>query len=234
MIKFDIVTLFPQLISPHFDELPFKKALKLNSFEYKLHDLRNYALDSYGTVDSKTYGGGVGMVLMVEPIYKTLCDIYGKEIIEKHIKGKKVLPRNSKIVALSPRGSVYNQQKAREFSKCNQITLICGRYEGMDYRIEKNLATDVISIGNFVLSGGEIPALTVMESVTRLLPGVLTKDKATEIESFSDENSTNIEYPQYARPEDFMDLRVPEVLLSGNHAEIEKWRKEKSRVTTKQ
>ena len=230
MIKFDIITLFPQLVSPHFDELPFKKALDIKVFDYKLHNLRNYALDSYGTVDSKTYGGGVGMILMIEAVYKALSDIYGKEIVEKHMRGEKVLPKNSKVIVLSPRGKIYNQQLARDFSKCDQITLICGRYEGIDHRIEKNLATDIISIGNFVLSGGEIPAVTVMESVVRLLPNVLKKKIATEVESFSDKNATNIEYPQYGRPEDFMGLKVPEILLSGNHSKIEGWRKENSQI----
>ena len=228
MIKFDVLTLFPQLLKPHFSELPFKKAEELKKAQYNLWNLRDYALDSYGTVDNKSYGGGVGMVLMIEPVYKALCDIYGKDAMEKHVKGEKSLPKNTKIIALSPRGETYDQNIAKELSKCDQVTLICGRYEGMDARIEQNLATDVISIGNFILSGGELPALTVMESISRLIPGVLENENATKIESFSDRDSEKIEYPQYTRPEDFMGLKVPEVLLSGNHAEIEKWRNKNS------
>lgn len=228
MIKFDVLTLFPQLLKPHFSELPFKKAADLKKAQYNLWNLRDYALDSYGTIDNKSYGGGVGMVLMIEPVYKALCDIYGKEVMEKHIKGKRSLPENSKIIALSPRGKMHNQNTVRGLSKYDQITLICGRYEGMDARIEKYLATDVLSIGNFVLSGGELPALTVMESISRLIPGVLEKEGATQIESFSDKESKNTEYPQYTRPENFMGLKVPKVLLSGNHSEIEKWRNNNS------
>ncbi|MFH1648773.1 MAG: tRNA (guanosine(37)-N1)-methyltransferase TrmD [Patescibacteria group bacterium] len=228
MIKFDVLTLFPQLLKPHFSELPFKKAKELKKAQYNLWNLRDYALDSYGTVDNKSYGGGVGMVLMIEPVYKALCDIYGEDTMEKHVKGKGYLPKNTRIIALSPRGKTYNQNMARELSKYDQITLICGRYEGMDARIEQYLATDIISIGNFILSGGELPALTVMESISRLIPGVLEKEDAAKIESFSDKDSEKIEYPQYTRPEDFMGLKVPEVLLSGNHAEIEKWRDKNS------
>lgn len=230
MISFDIVTLFPNLVIPHTEELPFKKAVNIGVAKYNIHNLRDYSLDSYGTVDGKTYGGGVGMILMIEPIYGALCDIYSKKTVDKFIKKEKKLPKKQRIILLSPRGKKYNQKIARELSKCSQITLVCGRYEGIDYRVEENLATDVISIGNYILSGGELPALSIMESVTRLLPGVLEKENAAKLESFSDNNAINIEYPQYTRPENFMDLKVPEILLSGNHAKIEEWRKEKAKL----
>jgi tRNA (guanine37-N1)-methyltransferase len=146
------------------------------------------------------------------------------------VYGKGKLPvkssKKQRVVVLTPRGEVFTQQKARELSECDQVTLICGRYEGIDARIEENIATDVISVGNFVLSGGELPALSIMESVTRLLPGILEKEDATKFESFSDDN---IEYPQYTRPEDFKGLKVPSVLVNGNHKEIEKWRGAKSK-----
>lgn len=230
MIKFNVVTLFPQLFNENLKSLPFKKAVERNIAEYNLINLRDFSVNNYGSVDDTTYGGGVGMILMIEPIYKALVKIYGNEVMEKQIKDpeKKSLSNGHKIVVLSPRGAIYNQEKARELSKCTQITLICGRYEGIDARVENNIATDVVSIGNYVLSGGEIPALVVMESVTRLLPGVLEKKEASEIESFSN-NETNAEYQQYTKPENFMGLEVPSVLLSGNHAEIEKWRKENSK-----
>jgi tRNA (guanine37-N1)-methyltransferase len=157
---------------------------------------------------------------MIEPVYKALEAIYGSG----KIPGKS--SKKQRVVVLTPRGEIFTQQKARELSGCNQITLVCGRYEGIDARIEENIATDLISVGNFVLSGGEIPALSIMESVTRLLPGILEKEDAAKIESFS---SDSIEYPQYTRPEDFKGLKVPSVLINGNHKEIEKWRQAKSK-----
>ena len=235
MIKFDIVTLFPTLFTEHFSNLPFKKAVSKKLAEFNLWDLKNYSINNYGSVDDRTYGGGVGMVIMIEPIFKALSDIYSEEIMEEKIKGNSdfFTNNNHKIIVLSPRGERLTQKKVRELSKATQITLICGRYEGLDARIEDNIATDVISLGDFVLSGGEIPALAVMESVTRLIPGVLDKEEASKIESFSFGDEAGkwfIEYPQYTRPENFKGLEVPKVLLSGNHKEIEKWRKEKSKT----
>lgn len=229
MIKFDVITVFPQLFTEHLNNLPFKKAAEKKLSEYKIWDLKNYSVNNYGSVDDETYGGGVGMLLSAEPIFNALSDIYTKEVMEKVLTDKKSLPEGHKIVVLSPRGQTYTQKKARELSKCTQITLICGRYEGIDARVEENMATDVISIGDFVLSGGELPALAIMESVTRILPGVLEKEDAAKIESFSEENENAPEFPQYTRPENFMGLKVPPVLLNGNHKEIQKWREEHSK-----
>ncbi len=231
MIKFDIITVFPQLFTEHLDNLPFKKAIEKKLSQYKLWDLREFSVNNYGSVDDETYGGGVGMVLSVEPIYNALCEIYGKDVIKKQLSDpkKQSLPKDHKIVVLSPRGKTYNQETARKLSKCAQITLICGRYEGIDGRVEENLATDVISIGDFVLSGGELPSLSIMESITRILPGVLEKKDAAKIESFSEENEGAPEYPQYTRPENFMGAKVPPVLLNGNHREIDRWRKDNSK-----
>jgi len=220
MINFDVLSLFPQLFTEHIENLPFKRAVERQIASYTLWNLRDFAMDKRGTVDDKTYGGGVGMVLMIEPIYKALENIYGQmDIPDNQSKEKR-------IIVLSPRGEVFTQEKARELAKCEQITLICGRYEGIDGRVEEELATDVISIGNYVVSGGELPALVVMEAITRLLPGVLEKEAASAEESFS---ANNIEYPQYTRPEEFKGLSVPKVLLTGNHQDVENWRKEKSK-----
>ena len=231
MIKFDIITVFPQLFTEHLNNLPFKKAAEKKLADYKLWDLKEFSVNNYGSVDDETYGGGVGMVLSVEPIYNALCEIYGKDAMEKQISNpsKNSLPESHKIVVLSPRGKTYDQEMARKLSKYAQITLICGRYEGIDARVEEKLATDVISIGDFVLSGGELPALSVMESITRILPGVLEKEDAAKIESFSEGNDGAVEYPQYTRPENFMGVKVPPVLLNGNHKEIETWRKDNSK-----
>jgi tRNA (guanine37-N1)-methyltransferase len=228
MLKLDIIALFPQLFQTHLENLPFKRAILNKLLEVQLHDLRKQALDSYGTVDDKPYGGGVGMILMVEPIYKSLSESLGVDFDKVgSIKSPEYKKQNGRVIVLSPRGKTFNQQIAQDLALETHVTLICGRYEGIDARVEENYATDVLSIGNYVLSGGELPALVIAEAVTRLLPGVLQKEGATETESFS--MGEEIEYPQYTRPEDFKGFKVPEVLLSGNHSEIEKWRKEKSR-----
>lgn len=223
MIKFDVITLFPQLFSEHFNNLPFKKAKDKDLASFTLWNLRDFAIDKRGTVDDKTYGGGVGMVLMIEPITKALEAIYKNANIPKKSEKKK------RVIVLSPRGKVFTQDKARELAQCEQLTFVCGRYEGIDGRVEENLATEVISTGKYIVSGGELPALVVMESITRLLPGVLEKEAATIKESFSqDYQPDTIEYPQFTRPEEFRGWTVPKVLLTGNHKEIEKWRKEHS------
>ncbi len=219
MIRFNVLTLFPELIQPHLEFLPFKRAVEKKAAEYKLWNLRDYALDKRGTVDDKPYGGGTGMLLMPEPIYSALSDIHGRSPEDVIKKG------GVRVILLSPRGKKYDQKYAEDLSKEREITLICGRYEGVDARIEENYVTDVISIGDFVLSGGEVPALTILESVTRLLPRVIEKEDAVANESFSNDT---IEYPQYTRPEIFKGKKVPDVLISGNHKEIEKWKKENS------
>ena len=237
MINFDIITLFPELFEPYVSRLPFKKALNKKAALYNFWDLKKFSNNNYGSVDDRTYGGGVGMILMVEPIYRALEKIYGKKTIKNQIEDKKnkSLKKGNKIILLSPRGEKYTQKKAEVLSKCSQITLICGRYEGVDARVEESIATDVISLGDFILSGGEIPALAIMESITRLLPGILEKEEASKIESFSKKGvgeSDYIEYPQYTRPEEFMGLKVPHVLLSGNHNKIQKWREKKSKKSS--
>jgi tRNA (guanine37-N1)-methyltransferase len=209
MLKFNIITLFPQLIQPHLEELPFKKAIEKELIAVNTVNLRNYAIDRHGTVDDKTYGGGTGMLLRIEPIHQALSEIPNKQI----------------IILLSPKGEKFTQEKAKELAKKENITFISGRYEGVDARVE-DYVTEIISIGDYVLSGGELPLLVIMESITRLLPGVLEKEDAASIESFE---GNTLEYPQYTRPEEYDGKKVPEILLSGHHAEIEKWRKENSK-----
>jgi len=248
MIKFDVITLFPQLFKPHLQNLPFKKAIEKNLLKIDLHNLRDFAVDERGTVDDRPYGGGPGMILMAEPIVKALENIFGNESIappasatgapltdnaarlqhSDELDYDEQAPsarKNKKVILLSPRGQKFTQKKARELSEREHIALICGRYEGVDARIEENYVDEIISIGDYVVSGGELPALIVMEAVTRLLPGVLEKAEASKLESFS---NGAVDHPQYTRPEDFKGIKVPEILLSGNHAEIEKW-KEKHR-----
>lgn len=210
MLNFNVITLLPQLFTENLNNLPFKRAIEKNIINVELINLRKFALDKYGTVDDKPYGGGTGMVLMVEPIYNAL----------------KTIANPGRVIILSPKGKKLTQKLATEFSNEQNITFICGRYEGIDARVE-DYATDIISIGDYVLSGGELPALVIMESITRLLPDVLEKESALAQESHTD---GVLEYPQYTRPEEFDGKKVPKVLLSGNHKEIEKWRKDNSKV----
>jgi tRNA (guanine37-N1)-methyltransferase len=208
MLKFDVITLFPQLFEEHLNNLPFKKAIEIRAAEVNLVNLRNFAVDKHGTVDDKPYGGGKGMLLMVEPIYNALLQ-----------------SKNAHKILLSPKGQKFTQKQALDYSQMKHISLICGRYEGVDGRVEK-LVDEVVSIGDFVASGGELPALIIMESVIRLLPGILDA-QATENESFSNSNGGETEYPQFTRPEEFKGMKVPEVLLSGNHAKIGEWKRRK-------
>lgn len=204
-MTFDIITLFPDMFTGPFDQSIIQRAKDKNLVKIYLHDLREEAVDDRGSVDDRPYGGGVGMVLRIEPIFNILQKI-----------------ESSKVVLLDARGQTFTQAKAQEYSKLDQITFICGHYEGVDERVKEHLVDETISIGNYVLTGGEIPTMVIVDAVTRLIPGVLEKPEATQIESFSSENI--LEYPQYTRPEEFNGWKVPEILLSGNHAAIKKWR----------
>ncbi len=207
-MTFDILTLFPKMFAGPLDFSILKRAREKKLVEINLHNLRDFAVNERGSVDDRPYGGGTGMILRIEPIYKALQKIKSK-----------------KVVLLDARGKTFSQSKAREYSKLDQITLICGHYEGIDERVKENLVDEIISVGNYVLTGGEIPAMIVTDAVTRLIPGVLEKPEATQIETFSQKNYK--EFPQYTRPEIFNGWQVPEILLSGNHAEIKKWREGK-------
>lgn len=205
----DIITLFPEMFKGPFDQSIIKRAQNKGLVEIRCHDLRRFAVDERGSVDDRPYGGGVGMILRIEPIYKALQQIKKTDV-------------NSKIVLLDPRGTKFTQKKAKEFSEIDQLIIICGHYEGFDERIKEHLVDQSISIGDYVLTGGEIPAMVITDSVARLISGVLEKPEATLYESFSEEKT--LEYPQYTRPEEFNGWKVPSVLLSGNHQKIKKWR----------
>lgn len=195
-----------------FEESIVKRAREKELVEIKIHNLRGWASDKHKTVDDRPYGGGGGMVLMVEPIYKALEDLKTK---------------NSKVVLLTPQGKVFNQKRAQRLSRLKHLILIAGHYEGFDERIREHLIDEEISIGNYVLTGGELPAMVVIDSIVRLIPGVLGTEESLSDETHS--KSGYIKYPVYTRPESFKGWKVPEVLLSGNHKEIEKWRKKKAK-----
>ena len=214
-MKFHIFTLFPNLFESPMAEGVVGRALNSGLIDIRINNIRNYSANKYGTVDDYPFGGGPGMLLKPEPIF---------ESIRSNIQNKIISP-DSPLILLSPQGRKFNQKVAHELSQKEEISLICGRYEGFDERIRSNLATDVISIGDFVLSGGEIPAMTIIDSVSRLLPGVISNIESAENDSFF---NGLLQYPQYTRPANFEGLEVPEVLLSGNHSEIEKWRRQES------
>ncbi len=214
MLKIDIITLFPKMFKGPFDESIVKRAQDRKLVRINIHDLREYGFGERKTVDGRPYGGGIGMILMVEPIYKAL---------------KKIKTKNSKVILLTPRGKTFNQQNSIELSKSEHLIFIAGHYEGYDERITKFIDQE-ISIGNFILTGGEIPTMAIIDSIVRLIPGVLKKEDATKYESFSEKNL--VEYPQFTRPEEFKGLKVPQILLSGNHKEISGWRKKQSEDKT--
>lgn len=216
MLKIQIISLFPDMFPGVFNTSMLKKAQDndLVSFEYV--NLRDFGLGPRKQVDDTLYGGGDGMLLMPEPLFLAVE------------QAKKNDPK-AKVVLLTPRGTRYNQAKAKQLSSESGLIFICARYEGYDERITE-LVNEQISIGDYVLTGGELPAMVVIDSVVRLIPGVLGGESSAELESFSD--GQTLEYPQYTRPEDFRGLKVPEVLLSGNHADIAKWRAENSKKAT--
>ena len=219
-MKFHIFTLFPNLFESPLAEGVVGRALKSGLIDIRINNIRDYSTDKHGTVDDYPFGGGPGMLLKPEPIF---------ESTRSNIRNR-IISADSPLILLSPQGRTFNQKVAKELSTKEEITLICGRYEGFDERIRSNLATDEISIGDFVLSGGEIPAITIIDSVSRLLPGVISSIESAENDSFF---NGLLQYPQYTRPANFEGLEVPKLLLSGNHSEIEKWRRQESLKKTK-
>ena len=209
MIKFDIITIFPDIFKSYFNESIIKRAQNKGLIKINIHNLRDYTNDKHKTVDDKSYGGGPGMVMMVEPIFKAVSAL----------KKSKVQSPKSKVILFSPKGKKFDQKMAKRFSKLNNLIMICGRYEGIDERVAKYIADEEISIGDYVLTGGEVPAMIVVDAVSRLIPGVLGKKESLEEIKGS--------YPVYTRPEKFKDWKVPKILLSGDHKKIKKWRLDK-------
>jgi len=218
-MRFDIITIFPEVFNPYFDQSIIGRARNKKLVKINLTDLRDYTTDRHKSVDDRPYGGGAGMVLMTEPIYKAV----------KYIKRKSRV-KKSKIILLSAKGKKFDQRMAQQFSKLDQLIIISGRYEGVDERVAKYVADQEVSIGDYVLTGGELPAMIIVDATVRLIDGVIAKDSLKE-ESFSKEKY--IEYPHYTRPEsivlDGKKRKVPQVLVSGNHQEIEKWQKSHSK-----
>ena len=223
-MRFDIVTIFPQFFDQPLECGIVGRARAAGLVEIKAHDLRSWTSDRHHVVDDRPFGGGDGMVLKPEPIFAAVETLTGAS-------KRDAFAERTRVVVLSAQGRVFTQALADDLSKnAQQVVLLCGRYEGIDERVVEALATDEVSIGDYVLSGGEAAALVVMESVIRLLPGVLGSETSSVHESFSD---GLLDYPQYTRPPDFRGMGVPDVLLTGNHAEIARWRREAALQKTK-
>lgn len=213
-MRIDILTLFPEMFSGVFGSSILKKAAEKKAVEYHTHNFRDYSDNKHQSVDDYPYGGGAGMVLKPQPIFDCLEKITPKEQEKK--------PR---VILLCPQGERYTQAKAEELAKEDQLIFVCGHYEGYDERIREYAVTDEISIGDFVLTGGELGAMVIIDSVVRLLPGVLGNEDSPVLDSFS---SGLLEHPHYTRPADFRGMKVPDVLVSGNHKYIDEWRKKES------
>jgi len=215
-MKIDVLTLFPAMFAGPLDESIVQRAREKGVLELAVHNLRDYTHDRHKTVDDRPFGGGPGMLLKPEPVFEAI----------ESLKREK-----TRVILMSPAGRKFDQATARELSGREHLLLVCGSYEGFDERIREHVADDELSIGDYVLTNGALPAMVVIDAVTRLLPGVLGDDESSRDESFSE---NLLEYPHYTRPADFRGMKVPEVLLSGNHAEIAKWRAEQARRRTKE
>src|SRR3990172_5728669 len=238
-MRIDILTVFPQMFAGPLDASIVARAKEHGLVEVWIHDLRRWTTDRRKTVDDRPYGGGSGMVMMVEPIDRALHDLKLK------VKSEKL-----KVILLSPQGKVFSQARARDLAKLDNLILIAGHYEGVDERVREHLVDEEISIGDYVLTGGELPAMVLVDSIVRLIPGVLEKPEATELESFSTFHATPefpkstgramrgryplLEYPQYTRPANFKGWKVPEILRSGDHAGVETWQMKQALKRTRE
>jgi tRNA (guanine37-N1)-methyltransferase len=215
-MKIDIITIFPKMIEPVLGESIIKRARQKKKVTIAVHNLRDYSDDKHRKVDDRPFGGGSGMVMSPAPIFKAVKKLRGK--------GKK-----AKVILLCPQGRTLTQPLAKKLSKEQHLILLCGRYEGVDERVRRYLADDVISIGDYILTGGELPAMVLADCLVRLIPGVLGDKNSLKFESFE---GNLLEYPQYTRPADFRSMKVPEILLSGDHRAVAQWRRQQSLIRT--
>ena len=213
-MKIDVLTLFPAMFAGPLDESIVRRARESGRLDLKIHNLRDWTRDRHKTVDDRPFGGGPGMLLKPEPLFEAV----------ENLRREK-----TRVILLSPSGRKFDQSIARQLAAQNDLLLVTGHYEGFDERVRETLAHDELSIGDYVLTNGALPAMVVIDAVVRLLPGVLGDDESSHDESFS---AGLLEYPQYTRPAEFRGMKVPDVLVSGNHAEIEKWRREQAKLKT--
>jgi tRNA (guanine37-N1)-methyltransferase len=215
-MQFEVFTLLPEVFPPYLESSMLQRARQRRLIEVRVHNIRDYTKDKHHTTDDTPYGGGGGMVMKPEPVFEAVESVLGISSAQ---------PTSLPIILLTPQGRVFTQRVAEELARHEKIVLLCGRYEGVDERIRAHLVTDEISVGDYVLTGGELPALLVIDAVSRLIPGVLGDPTGAEDDSHS---MGLLEYPHYTRPPEFRGWKVPEVLLSGDHAKIEAWRREQA------
>ena len=235
-MRFDLITIFPEFFSGPLEHGIVRRAREAGIVEVRVQDLRAFTKDRHRTVDDRPFGGGEGMVLKPEPLFEAVESLLGHSLGDA---GGPITPEpKTAVVLMSAAGKLFNQETARRYARLERMIFICGRYEGVDERVAEHLATEEISIGDFVLSGGELPAMLVMDAVTRLLPGALGNEASSQNESFSATPATaassgrqyraagqlRLDFPHYTRPADFRGWKVPEILIGGNHAEVAKWR----------
>lgn len=247
-MHFYIMTLFPEMVMQGLNTSIIGRAMEKGLLSIDAVNIRDYAFNKHNSVDDYPYGGGAGMLMQAEPVYQAYkaveemiasCqkDAAQKEPKQDEAKGAEACPaeglneesKKPRVIYLSPQGRTFNQKMAEELAKERELVFLCGHYEGIDERVVEEIVTDYVSIGDYILTGGELPAMIMVDAVSRLIPGVLHNDVSAEFESFQD---NLLEYPQYSRPEIWHDRRVPEILLSGHHANIEKWRREQSILRT--
>ena len=216
-MKFKILTLFPEMVMSGLNTSIIGRGIAGGLLTIEATDIRDYAFNKHRSVDDYPYGGGAGMLIQAEPVYQAYLAVVGE--------------KSPRVIYLSPIGKVFNQTLAEELAKEEELILLCGHYEGIDERVLEEIVTDYVSIGDYVVTGGELPAMILVDAISRLVPGVLSNSASTDFESFQD---NLLEYPHYTRPEDWRGKKVPEILLSGHHANIEKWRHEQSVKRTKE
>ena len=217
-MQFEVFTLLPDIFPPYLESSILQRARQRGLIEVRIHNIRDYTHDKHHTTDDTPYGGGGGMVMKPEPVFEAVESVVG-------IASDRAQPAPIPVILLTPQGRVFTQRVAEELSRHERIALLCGRYEGVDERIREHLVTDEISVGDYVLTGGELPALLIIDAVSRLIPGVLGDPTGAEDDSHS---MGLLEYPHYTKPSEFRRWKVPEVLLSGDHGKIEKWRREQA------
>jgi tRNA (guanine37-N1)-methyltransferase len=246
-VQFDLITIFPEFFTGPLDHGIVRRAREAGIVRIHVQDLREFTKDRHKTVDDRPFGGGEGMVLKPEPLFEAVEKLLGQTMGDS--ADRPALPPGTAVVLLSAAGKLFTQETARRLAKLERIVLICGRYEGVDERVAEHLATEEISVGDYVLSGGELPAAIVLDAVTRLLPGALGNEASTENESFRklDEGETIsmpgnphsrrarllLDYPHYTRPAEFRGWKVPDVLIGGHHAEVAKWRAQQAAEKTR-
>ncbi len=221
-LQFDVITIFPKMIDSYVSESILGRAQKKKLIKVKAHNLRDFTSDKHKTVDDTPYGGGPGMLMKVEPFDKAIRKIRSSPLFKGGSRGVSSR-KKTRVIITSASGKTFTQKDAKRLAKYDQLIFLCGRYEGVDHRVEENLADESLSIGEYVLTGGELPALVMIDAISRMAPGVLGSKASLETESHSKEGL--LEYPQFTKPEVYKKMKVPEVLLSGHHKEIENWKR---------